>query len=104
MKKNWLWIGSCLLIVSCAGINNYVNSPTSEEPVIYGSDEVSWCTEYNDAVTRKKLVSGMSCEMVNDVMGAPISKKQQSNDLVMWEYQDKQLFFLQDLLVSWKDK
>jgi len=104
MKKCWLVFAAFLLTVGCANIKNFVNSPATDEPAIYGSDEVSWCAEYNDAVARKQLVGGMSCDMVQNVLGAPTAKKQQSGELVMWEYPNKQLFFLQDMLVSWKDK
>ena len=104
MRKISILVVSLMLIAGCSGLKKIVKSPAVDDPVIYGSEELGWCNEYNDAMSDQKIVGGMNCEMVQNVMGAPIMKKQQSNDLVVWEYQDKRLFFLQDLLISWKDK
>lgn len=104
MKKIVILMVFLMLISGCSSMKALFKSPAVDNPVIYGSEELSWCNEYNDAMTHKKIVGGMNCEMVQNVMGAPMVKKQQSPDIVVWEYPNKRLVFLQDLLISWKEK
>lgn len=104
MKKLSVLLMSVLLVLACSSVKNFVKSPSADDPVIYGSEEMNWCSEYSAAASSKQIVGGMNCEMVQDVMGAPIMKKEQANNLVVWEYADRQLYFIQDLLISWREK
>lgn len=57
-----------------------------------------------DAIKEKRLVEGMDKEMVLQIWGEPSSQKSPNEGFLIWEYTDTNLYFIDNILITWKAK
>lgn len=101
MKQLCILLLVVFLIGGCGVTNKFFKNQSENELSEYG---IAKDDEYDNAIKNKQLIEGMSSKKVEELFGSPIYKKKKTDDIIIWEYPKQSLYFLQDLLVVWKDK
>ncbi|MBD3290789.1 hypothetical protein GF337_18425 [candidate division KSB1 bacterium] len=105
MKKIITVCLALLFVANCVSLQKLIKKEKSpdEMPLLIGNHEpeiVSTEKKETATVEEKKVIEGMTMEMVEKSWGIPDNREHTTTGLLVWEYGDEKLYFLEEILVA----
>lgn len=101
MQFKFVVIIALCLLTSCASVlERFIEKKEHRETIQYKVDEQLLA----NAIKENRILEGMNQDMVVQSWGQPVTQKSENTGFVIWEYKRAELFFIDNILITWQPK